>query len=82
VPKIPRKYLIDKITNIFLSLKKIIISRKTEISKEDIVKEQRKRKCEQPQYSGLQEHKMQRKKTIKTDIHYQETSEFSETKCC
>jgi len=36
VPKIPRKYLIDKITNIFLSLKKIIISRKTEISKEDI----------------------------------------------
>jgi hypothetical protein len=36
VPKLPRKYLIGKITNFFLSLKKIIISRKIERSKEDI----------------------------------------------
>jgi len=36
VPKIPRKYLIVKITNLFLSLKKIIISRKIERSKEGI----------------------------------------------
>jgi hypothetical protein len=42
VPKIPRKYLCDKITNLFLSLKKIIISRKTERSKEDIKSKVRK----------------------------------------
>ena len=82
VPKILRKYLFDKITNLFLSLKKIIISRKTERSKEDIKSKVRKIESLNIKYSDLQGQKMQRKKTIKTDIHNQETSEVSETKCC
>jgi hypothetical protein len=36
VPKIPRKYLIGKIISLFLSLKKIMVSKKIERSKEGI----------------------------------------------
>ena len=52
VPKIPRKYPIEKIAIVFffLPLKKLIISKKSERSKEEISQEQRNRKRKQPQY--------------------------------
>jgi len=49
VPKIPRKYPIEKVAIAFLSVKKLTISKKSERSKEEISQEQRNRKYKQPQ---------------------------------
>lgn len=35
-----------------------------------------------PNTSGLQDHKMQRKKSMKIDVHKSKTDEDSDTKCC
>ena len=46
------------------------------------VRGQRNRRWKQTQYFRLQGHKMQRKKTMQTDIHNQKTAEDSDTRCC
>lgn len=77
--EIPRKRSIKKITTPFfsLSLKKPIISKKSERCKE-----QRNRKCQQPQYLRSRRSENAEKEVQKTDIHNLETAEDSDTKCC
>jgi len=75
--EIPRKHSIERITTPFLSLKKPIISRKGER-----FKEQRNRKCQQPEYLRSRKSENAEKEVQKTDIHNLERAEDSETKCC
>jgi hypothetical protein len=64
-------------------LKKLIISRKRERNKKDIKSKGREiENVNSPKTSGLQGEKMQKKNSIKTDIHNQEAAEDSEKKCC
>jgi len=73
VPKIPRKYSTGTHNNsLFLSLEKLIIPRKGGRSNEEIKTKGREIDGEnRPNTSGIQGHKMQRKKSMKTDIHNQ-----------
>ena len=74
VPKIPRKYSTGTQSNslFFLSLEKLIIPRKGGRNNEKIKSNGREIDSEnRPNTSGLQGHKMQRKESMKTDIHNQ-----------
>lgn len=66
-----------------MSQKKLILSRKSERYQEEINSKSREIEgVNSPNISGLQDQKMQEKKSIKPDIHTQETAKNSETKCC
>ena len=81
LPKIPRKYSIEKLQHTS-SLKKLIISRKIERSKKEIKSRSRDvESVNRPNTSSVQRQKVQRKKSIKQIfIHNKETSEDSEKK--
>lgn len=78
VPEIQRKYLNKKKHLPFFSLKKLVTSRKSKRSKEEINSNKGKyRKCKQSQYTRSEN----ADKEIKTFIHIQEASDDSDTKC-
>jgi hypothetical protein len=82
VPNIPRKYSIAKEQLSFLSMKNLIVLRKSETSKAKIMSKNRDiESVNSPKKSGIQEKKMQKYKSMKTGIHNQEASEDSERKC-
>jgi hypothetical protein len=64
-------------------MKKILISRKREIRKEEIQSSNRKfQGVSIPNTSGLQCQKIQKKQPKQTVSHNQEKAEISECKCC
>jgi hypothetical protein len=67
----------------FLSLKKLIVSRKRERSKEEIKSKGREiESVSSPNTSDLKRQKTQENKLIKTGIHNEELAEDFETRCC
>ena len=83
VPKKPENIQLRKEgLSFFITEEANIIEEKRNKQRGNKVKEQRDRKINSSSTSGLQGQKMQKKKSIKTDIHYQETAEDSETRGC
>jgi hypothetical protein len=63
VPKTPRKYSIEEMATIFLSLKKLFLFRKRETSKEEIKSKSREIEgVNSPNSVGLQSRQIQREK--------------------
>jgi hypothetical protein len=83
VPKVSRKYSIEKIATLYFIAQEVSDvegGKKNQRARK--VKEQRNRKCNSPSISCIIGQKVQRRKPIKTNFHYQETSEASEMICC
>lgn len=82
VPNMPRKYSTTKKQLSFLSVKNLIVLRKTEIRRAELMSKNREiESVNSPKTSGIQGQKMQKYKSIKTGIHNQEALEDSERKC-
>jgi hypothetical protein len=79
VPDMPTKYSTPKKQLYFLSMKNLIVLRKSETSKAGIMSQNREiENVNSPKKSGIQGQKMEK---IQTGIHNQEALEDSERKC-
>jgi DNA-directed RNA polymerase subunit RPC12/RpoP len=82
VPNALRKYSIAKQKQLrFLSLNNLIVLGKSDRSKAEISESRGIENVNSPETSGTQGQKKRKNKSIRTGIHNQETSKYSERKC-
>jgi len=78
-PKTPRKHSIEKTATVFFSEEANNIEEKRKKQRENKAKSTEIERANSPNFSGLQVRNCRKKKSIKTDIHYQETAKILKT---